>query len=312
MLAAVVLMPAGFGLHAAETAVADGVAAQVNDSYVTIGDVMPLLQPAQRQLAAKYSGDELKEQMKLAYSKALNSLIERRLILDAYEKQENKFPDAYLENRVNEITQDMFSGDRTDLAAELAKEKINVTEWRKEMKDHVIAGTMRRMHVEQNVNISAVAVRKAYDENRDHYNKQAAIHLKMIVLDNNEAGRKKAEEARNKIAAGADFGEVAKSVSIDSKAAEGGDRGWMQPDKLRPELSAALSAMRKGDLSRIIEIEDQLYILKVEDKKESFQDFQPQIESELRKAEGERLYMAWIQRLRKDSYIKVFDTGVFE
>jgi parvulin-like peptidyl-prolyl isomerase len=305
------VMPLAYSPGTGEKVVAEGIAAQVNGNYVTIGDVLQVLQPLQRQLASRYSGAELNAQVKIAFSNALNSLVERRLILDAYEKQENKFLDAYLENRVNELTQDMFSGDRGDLATALAKEKINLEEWRKEMKEHVIAGTMRRMHVDQNINVSAMAVRRAYDENRERYAKLATVKLRMIAVSNDEPGRKKAAEARSKIEGGADFGEIAKAVSSGSKAADGGDWGWIQPDKLRPELVGKVMSMKKSELSQVIEVEDQLYILKVEDKKETFADFQPQIETELRKIEADRLYAAWIERLRKNAYVKVFDSGIF-
>src|SRR3989339_1981846 len=168
-----------FWAHSADRVVADGVAAQVNNNFITISDVMLMVQPAQRQLAAKYSGVELKSQMQVVFSNALNSLIERKLILDAYEKQENKFPDAYLDSRVEEITQDMFSGDKADLMTALAKEKLNYEEWRKDMRDHVIASTMRKMHVEQNIAVSAKAVKKAYDVNIDRYRANSKLRLRM-------------------------------------------------------------------------------------------------------------------------------------
>jgi len=320
----IVLMTALFVMPCvspAEKIVTDGIAAQVNNNSITIGDVTVLLQPVQKQLAAKYSGSELKDRMKAAYTNALNSMIERKLILDAYEKQENKFPENYINERVEEITQDMFSGDRADLMAALAKERLNYEEWRKEIKNHVIATLMRRVNVEQNVTISASTVRKKYDENSGLYKAPARIKLRMIVLGGDvpggEAGsaRKKAEELRKKLAGGADFAETAKAESEGNKAADGGDWGWIEPKILRPELADAAAQLKTGEISRVIEAEDQFYILKAEDRKDeavtSFVEVQSQIERELRKAEAEKVYGAWIERLRKNAYIKVFDTDLF-
>ncbi|MDD4871689.1 MAG: peptidyl-prolyl cis-trans isomerase [Kiritimatiellae bacterium] len=312
LMAAVFVPPVGWS---AEKVVADGVIAQVNNNFITIGDVMILLQPVQRQLATRYSGVELKAQMRVVFTNALNSMIERRLILDAYEKQENKFPDTYIDGRVEEISQDMFSGDRSDLMAALAKEKLHYEEWLKEMKDHVIVSTMRRMNVEQNVTISAKAIRKAYDSNVERYKTPAKVKLRMIVISKNASGKQKADETRKKIVEGADFAEIAKSVSEGSKAADGGDWGWIEPKILRPELGELVSKLKPGEISQVKEIDDQFYILKVEDKKEdtvaSFAEVQPQIERELRKSESEKVYNGWIERLRKDAYVKVFDTGLF-
>ncbi|OGV66224.1 MAG: hypothetical protein A2283_06795 [Lentisphaerae bacterium RIFOXYA12_FULL_48_11] len=300
-----------FWAHSADRVVADGVAAQVNNNFITISDVMLMVQPAQRQLAAKYSGVELKSQMQVVFSNALNSLIERKLILDAYEKQENKFPDAYLDSRVEEITQDMFSGDKADLMTALAKEKLNYEEWRKDMRDHVIASTMRKMHVEQNIAVSAKAVKKAYDENIDRYRANSKLRLRMIVLTMDASAPQKAQEIRQKIIAGADFSETAKEVSEGRNAKEGGDWGLIQPSKLRPELAETVLKLKPGEISQVVSIEDQCYIMKVEEKKDSYSDLHSQIESEIRKVEADKLHAVWIERLRKDAYVKVFDTGLF-
>ena len=59
--------------------------------------------------------------------------------------------------------------------------------------------------------------------------------------------------------------------------------------------------------------QDELYILKVEAKKSAavtpFEEAQQSIEKELRKTEEDRLYKAWIQRLKDKYYVKVFHTS---
>ena len=304
-------LPASSGVLASDRVVADGVAAQVNDNFITIGDVMTFLQPVQRQLTAKYSGEELKSQMRNAFTNGLKSMIDRRLILDSYQKQENKFPDAYLDGRVDEMIQDMFSGDRAEFMTALAKEKINYDDWRKDMKEHVIASTMKKMNVEQNVTISSKAVRKAYDGNADQYRANAKVKLRMLVIGGGESAAQKAADTRKKLIGGADFAETVKAVGEGTKVNDGGDWGWIQPSKLRPELAEICIKLKPGDISQATKVEDQFYILKVEDRKDSFADLQSQVENELRRAEAEKLYSAWIERLRKDAYVKVFDTGLF-
>jgi len=290
----------------------DGVAALVNTNSITIGEVMMIVQSMQRQLMSKYTGAELNSQMQAAYSNALNNLIDQRLILDVYGKQEQKIPDSYLNQRVEEIMQDVFSGSRAEFMAALSKDKINYDDWKKEMRDRVLASVMRQMNVERNMTISCVAVRRLYDANLARYRTAPEIKLRMIAISNDDAGKKKAEEALKKLQGGADFAETAKAVSEDIKAAEGGDRGWMQPDALRPELAGRAVAMKKGETSGVIETSNQLYIIKVEDVKDAavipYTKAVTQIERELRKSEGEKMYAAWIGRLRKNAFVKVFET----
>jgi len=179
-LAAVAITPLA---AEAEIVIVDGVAAQVNDNSITIGDVMTLLDTVKPQISAKYSGDELKKQMRLAYTNALNSLIERRLILDAYAKQEFKLPEPLIQGRIEEIVQDMSGGDQNQLMTALAKEKISYDEWKGQIREHVIVSLMRRMNVEQNVTIPFKAAQQYYDENIDRFKNPAKIKLRMIVID---------------------------------------------------------------------------------------------------------------------------------
>ena len=60
----------------------------------------------------------------------------------------------------------------------------------------------------------------------------------------------------------------------------------------------------------MIDTGDELYILRLEGRKEAsvtpFEQVAKEIEDDLKKQENERLYTAWIARLKKKYYVKVF------
>ena len=62
----------------------EGCAAQINDRMVTVTEVMTAMQPVERQLRETTQGVELDRKLEEAYEKALQALIERELILDAF------------------------------------------------------------------------------------------------------------------------------------------------------------------------------------------------------------------------------------
>jgi len=103
-------------------------------------------------------------------------------------------------------------------------------------------------------------------------------------------------------------------VSSGNKAASGGDWGWIEPKILRPELADVAAKLKQGEMSPVVGVEDQFYILKVEERKEGataqLAEVQQQIERELRRLESEKLYTAWIERLRKNACVKVFPINV--
>jgi len=89
-----------------------------------------------------------------------------------------------------------------------------------------------------------------------------ASHI--LVLD-----EKKAMDLLDKLAAGADFAELAKEYSEDAESAEnGGDLGWIERGAMAPEFEEAAFALEVGAISEIVETEAGLHIIKVTDRKE--------------------------------------------
>ena len=109
--------------------------------------------------------------------------------------------------------------------------------------------------------------------------------------------------------AGADFSDLAKKLSEDGKAAQGGDWGWVDTKDLRPELSAPLAALATNSVSGVIRMEGDFYLVRLEDRHPagtmSFDAVRGSIEKELRRKEIRQLSAVWIARLRKDAYIKI-------
>jgi len=124
----------------AEPVKIDGVAALVNESTVTMGDALALLQPVQQDLRARYRGKELEDKLREAYAEAVDRLVERQLILDSYESQDRKLPDWVVSRRIDEIVRNMFKGDRSKLVEALAEDGLTFDEWEEEVRGHVVVG----------------------------------------------------------------------------------------------------------------------------------------------------------------------------
>ncbi|MDP6848894.1 MAG: peptidylprolyl isomerase, partial [Kiritimatiellia bacterium] len=127
---------------------------------------------------------------------------------------------------------------------------------------------------------------------------------------------KKAKKIRDRITSGGeDFAKVAVEVSKGTHAADGGDWGWVKPEFLRSVLADATRELKPGKVSELIDTEEEIYILKVEERKEAsvtpFGEVQSEIESELRRAEGVRLQSVWIESLRRQSYVKIFNVELY-
>lgn len=292
----------------------DGYAAIVNDRVITVGDVMELIQPTEIQLRDAYDGAELEAKRDEAYQTGRDLLIEQALILEEFEKQGGQIPERLVNDRINEFVFERFQNDRARFLAALAEEQVTLDEWRERIRERIIVSVLRRQEVFDKVKVPPGAIMERYEQKRDQFRQPARVKLSLIVLKKEggeEAQREKAVLARGRILGGGDFAEEARRISEDSKSSSGGDWGWMEPASLRAELKAAAETAPIGQVSDVIETPDAFYLMYVEDRQKAalrpLDDVRAEIEDGLRKAESERLYRQWIERLKRKHYVQLFN-----
>lgn len=295
----------------------DGYAAVVNDRVITIGDVMEFIGPVEEQLRDTYMGGELREKLDQAYISGRDALIEKALILEESEALEGVLPERAIEDHTNMIIHERFNDDRAAFLAGLAREQITLSDWGEQVKELLVVMTLRRQMVMNHVVVPPGGVREAYEKNIEAYRVPDQVKLHAIALnkgvteEDQAVKRQEAERVLHRLRGGEDFGAVAREVSEGSKAAEGGDWGWIHPGDLKSELAEVASALQPGETSGIVAAGDELYIMRVEGRREAvlkpFEEVRDGIEKELREAEEERLYKAWIERLMKKHYVKILD-----
>lgn len=126
-------------------------------------------------------------------------------------------------------------------------------------------------------------------------------------LSESEA-RKKLDDIRKQILAGADFAQMAKQYSEDTPtAASGGDMGYIVHDRVMPPIGDVANALKPGEVSNIMGTPYGLEIFKVEDKRtKPFEEVKPRLESELRESKAKDA----IEHLA-EQYKVVIDQGFF-
>jgi hypothetical protein len=97
------------------------------------------------------------------------------------------------------------------------------------------------------------------------------IHLGIIVTST----AAEAQHVLNQLQAGMDFSILAKEVSIDATATDGGYMGDLNPDQLRADLRSALSGRAAGQITDIVQIPSGFAILKVLPAASPVEDINP-------------------------------------
>jgi peptidyl-prolyl cis-trans isomerase SurA len=300
-----------------ESILIDGYVAKVNDRVITRGDVREALAPLLPELYRLYQGEELDAELDKAFLKARNELIERALIMEAFKDKGGQIPDQYVNDEIKRVINDRFKGDEALFEQVLADQKKTRSEYQQMIRDQMIVGMMINEEVSQRARITPEQIRSEYDLHKENYFIPEKVKYSVIVLNKGETPEDqtvKMEEARGirqKLIDGADFAETAMETSEGSRAADGGSFPWMQPKDVREELQETLTSLPAGEISEIIDTDQQLYIVKVEGRRQMgytpFEEVRVQIKNALTAQERDRLRTRWIERLKKGNYVRIYE-----
>ena len=262
----------------------DGIAATVGTETILRSDVM-------NEMARSGVRDGR------AYADVLDEMINRKLVLKAARESKMTMQEWVVENRVREIVKNSFGGDRNKLIEALGKQKMSYPEWYAKTKDDLVIGAMRWNVIDKNAVASPAAMRKEYETHRSRYAKDHLVSVSVILL-------KPEEQAKRE--------EISKQLAEKSFEELGGRKYEnVKPEELfKPEVCEEIEKMPKGTISHWIEIDGWSFLLRKDaetvGKTLSFDEAYDQIEAAVKSEEASRLYNAWIERLRAETYIKVF------
>ena len=271
------------------------------------------------------AGKERDKMLKSLRKNALESLVERELILSEFVKLGGAIKDTIIDQDIEKIIErEPFNGNRDKFIEDLRKTGMTMKKFR-DMRQKIIAVEMMRSS--QAKGISVVTPQKlteTYQKHKDKFREETFARIRTIMIPKAakdptikiEDQRKLITEIRSKTMKGEDFAELAKEHSKDSVSDSGGDRGIIgeKSIKLRNDLKTAAFALDSGKVSAVLEDNYAFYLLKAENKKlgqsKSLND--PIVRDEVNKLALLELrksaYERWITKLKKTASIRQFDS----
>ena len=168
------------------------------------------------------------------------------------------------------------------------------------------------------VKVTDAQIQDSFEKNKAEYSKEEvqAQHILLKVSpeakpEEKDAVRKTAEDLHKKILAGADFSELAKKHSQDPGSKDkGGDLGWFGKGQMVAPFEQAAFALKKGDVSEIVESSFGLHLIKVLDKRagRTLADVKGEIQTKLTNDEAQKLAGKAAEAFG-DTVFKALDAG---
>ncbi|MBO7166087.1 MAG: peptidylprolyl isomerase [Kiritimatiellae bacterium] len=300
---------------ASASVVIDGIAGKVNNMTITIDEVKAEIQrnPALRQKALKGDSSLVGE----IYTNAVNSLIDRRLILNLAVEKKLDIQEWVIDNRVREVVKERFDGDMNKLHAMLAESRVPITEWRNSLREDMVISSMRYQLVDKYIDVSPSEMQKEYKEHKDDYKLNMKTSVSVILLrpsandDTISSVATRADEIIGRLDNGEDFAKLAKQYSSDSKAQNGGKWENIDPKEVfRPEIADIIAKLKVGEHSPLVNLDGWGFIVRkdrdAETKEYTFLEAYEKIEANIRMRKSEEKYAEMNKRLRKNQYIEIF------
>ena len=272
----------------------DGVVAKVDDHVILRSEVLQELRSTGRDEAG--------------FDKMRVEMIDRLLILKAAKTAKLTVEEWRVDSQVREIINRGFGGDRNQLLEMLQRQKISYDDWRAKIKENLMVMAMQGQMVARTIHPSPRAMREEYEKHPERYTIGRRVTVSVILLKPEDVDKRAAVAAALK---DEPFGDVARRYSCDGHAAEGGVWKEVDPEKeFRPEVCDEIGKMPTGTMSRWLDLDGWSFLLRKDaddqEKKRTFAEAYEDIEQNVRRELYDARYAEWIDKLRRDSYIKIY------
>lgn len=293
-----------------------GLAAQAEETIITFEDVRREMLPLEPRIRAEArTQQEYERKMSDLYREVLQNLIDRVLIVKEFSEKEYRLPQTVVENEYDRIINEDFGGDRERFLAHLRSQGKTPREFRKDLYQRIVVSIMRNEMRKSISEVSPERIRSFYESNKIHFVEEEQVHLRLIMLkpyasESEDLMAQTVEKVQQELQNGTDFAEVAKKYSQDSRSERGGDWGWIRWQDLKEQLSEVAFSLEPGEASEPVKVGQETFILYVEDRRDEgiqpLEEVRERIEEILVAQLTRQAQQAWLERLRRDAFIKYY------
>ena len=127
-------------------------------------------------------------------------------------------------------------------------------------------------------------------------------------LSQDQAVARLAEVRKAVVSGRADFAAVARTMSQDGSAQQGGDLGWSNPGMFVPEFETVMNRLRPGQVAEPLVSRFGVHLIEVTDRRStpmSDQEQRAMARNALREKKLDEAYAAWVEDIRGRAYVEM-------
>jgi peptidyl-prolyl cis-trans isomerase SurA len=306
-------------VHTGEGKTVEEIVARVNNEIITRSELDKARAAAEDEARAECQGRCTPEQLQVSIEDrqkfALRDLIDQSL-LSQRGKDMGVNVASDVVKQLDQIRIQNKLPDMDALERAVTSQGINWDDFKTNISNRILTQAVIGQEVGRHIQISHEEEMKYYNEHKADFVRPEQVALSAIEIKTEgkkEADiptlKEKANTVRKKALDGEDFAELAKRYSDGSTAAQGGELGVYKRGELSKELEDTVFAMKKNQLTEVIETKSGFLILKVMEHytegEQPFDVVESEIQGRLYSQRMEPAMREYLKTLREQSYVVV-------
>lgn len=249
--------------------------------------------------------------------RALDDLIDRKLILSEFKTMGGVIKDQYIDESVNRFVSGRFGGDYDKFVAELNKSGMTISQFRDVQEEQIAVQAIRSEKTgKDSVPNTPWELRRKYEEIKGDFASDGQPKIRIMSIPKETPSSTLSQQeaildsVMGKLNSGASFSTLAKEYSADSYASAGGLVGVIGKNQLNSGLTKAAYSMPPGQVSPPMDDGTHWRILKVEarvgQKVPSFDELKEEVDKRVTVEKQQKKLETWLTKLRRDANVRIY------
>ena len=308
--------PPAFGA----TRLVERIIARVNNNIITQLQYDKERDKLRAQLAQKYSGAELEQQLQSHSKNLLRDMVDQDLLVQKA-KDDGISVETDVIKRLDEIRQQYNLPSLDALQQSVEQQGLIWEDFKDQIRRQLLMQKVISQEVGSRIILSRADARKYFEAHKTQFDSPPGVHLAEILVSTEKHSPAEAEKIAKKAMAelqdGAHFSDVAEKYSDAPSAGDGGDIGFFKTGTIAPTIAADIAKVDIGETSGLIKTQYGYMIFKVLERRTggtpNFDQVADQVSGFLYNQRIEDQLRTYLTTLRKESYIRLapgfVDTG---
>ncbi len=265
------------------------------------------------------TADKAAVEIKRLEERALNDLIDKKLILSEFKAKGGTIPDKYVDEQVDRFVNGRYGGDRNKFMEALAKQGLSLNQFRNIQRDQIAVQALRAQQGGDSKKVFIMPHEREamYKEIRSEYTSEGRVKLSLISIPKSvgnrtpEQQKQLANEIRSRIVTGkSSFSAEAKRYSHDQFSQKGGYVGEIDRTMLNPTITDVAYRLSSKQVSSVVDGGGFYHILysggRVGKKTPSKKELEKEIEQRIRVKKNQSNMEGWLKKLRRDANVRIY------